>query len=245
VGRGDEPAVRLVPLAGGNAVTVIGWVTTLGGGVVTREPGGKLVYEEGGKREDLVDEKCGAKVVLVDRERQQLLVACTKPRGRPKLELVSRGRRLPLDVDVAHQSQDLVEGTRDSLYALYPGNDTKLLDLDGGKLAPLAPGDFVIAAHGGNALVRRGASLFVLNRGGAAPRALGVEVAPSLDIVTRPPLVVARPHVIDLEKGRVLGSVQGRPLGLSPDGKVLLASGGDASGKALGRGPLVWKRPSL
>lgn len=241
--RGDEPVVRLLPLAGGSAVTVTGYVTTLGSGVVAREPSGKLVYEENGKREDLTDEKCGAKIVLVDFQKEQLLVACTKPKGRPKLELVSRGRRLPLEVDVAHQSQDLVEGTRERLYPLYPGNDTKLLDLDAGRVTPLEPGDLVLATHRGRALVRRRASL-LLTSPGAEPRALSLEVSPALDTLARPPFVVTRPHVIDLESERVLGSVAARPLGLSPDGKVLVASGGDPDGASLAKGPLVWRTPA-
>lgn len=245
VGRGDEPVVRLLPLAGGNAETVTGFVTTLGEGWVVREPSGKLSFRQRGKSEELAAEKCGARVVLVDHANEQLLIACTKPKGRPKLELVRRGASLPLDADVAHQSQDQVEGTRERLFALYPGNDTKLLDLVEQKLLPLSAGDVVLASHGATSLVRRKTGLSFHDAARGSETAISGKLAPTLDLIVEPPLVAAAPLVLNLENARVLGAFSGRPLGLAPDGKVLVARGADADGDHLALGPLTWRAPTL
>ncbi len=244
VGRGDSPVVRLIPLDGGKPETVPGFVTTLGDGVVVREAPGRLLLRRAGKTEELSGERCGARVVHVDHEREQLVVACTKPKGRPKLELISVGKTLALDADVAHQSQDLTDGSRARLFALYPGNDTKLLDLSEKKLLPLAAGDAVLASHGGRSLVRRKRSLLLHDADRSSERPLEAALSPSLDSIAEPPMVVAAPAVVNIDTERLVGTISGRPLGLAPDGKVLIARGRDSDGTELATGPLVWQTPS-
>ena len=243
VARGDEPVVRLLPVDGTKPETVPGFVTTLGAGVVVREPPGRLLLRKSGPAEELSGEKCGARVVLVDHEREQLLVACTKPKGRPKLELVSSGRTVALDADLAHQSRDQTDATPVRLFALYPGNDTKLLDLATRKLAPLTPGDVVLASFGTRSLIRRKRSLVIFDVESGTERALPGAVSPSLDLTAAPPLVMAAPFVVNLETEKGIGTVTGRPLALAADGKVLIARGGDGDGSGLAVGPLVWQAP--
>ncbi len=243
LGRGDEPVVRLLPVDGGKTETVPGFVTTLGPGVVVREPPSRLVLRKNGKTEELAGDKCGARVMLVDHEREQLLVACTKPKGRPKLELVSSGRTVALDADVAHQSRDQTDAAASRWFALYPGNDTKLLDLADRRLIGLTPGDVVLASFGSRSLVRRKRTLVLFDVESGAEHPLEGNVSPSLDSISAPPLVMAAPFVVSLDRQKVVGTVSGRPLGMAPDGKVLVARGGDADGAALAVGPLVWQAP--
>ncbi|MBK7579372.1 MAG: hypothetical protein IPI67_04115 [Myxococcales bacterium] len=244
VGRGDEPVVRLAPLTGGATESVAGFVTALPSGVVLRGAGGKLTLRAATGTAELSPEPCGARVVLVDTSRDQLLVACTKAKGRPKLELVARRGRAELDADVAHQSQDLIQAATQRLFPLYPGSAVKLLDLVGKTLTPLSPGDIVLASDGSRALIRRKGQLVVFDVDGAKTEILDAKVDASAEAVVSAPFVAVAPIVANLASGSVIGSFDGRPLGLSPDGRVLVAAGGDGNARKLAVGPLVWRTPT-
>ena len=64
-----------------------------------------------------------------------------------------------------------------------------------------------------------------------------------LDTASRDALVAVRPLVVDLDSRRVIGRVAQRPLGVSRQGRVLVAIGAEASAERLAAGPLRWVEP--
>jgi hypothetical protein len=70
------------------------------------------------------------------------------------------------------------------------------------------------------------------------------ELDPLPDIVRVDGAAVVSPLVVDLSRGALLGTIVGRPLSVTTDGRVLVSQGGDASAQSLAIGPLVWRTPT-
>ncbi|MFO0566170.1 MAG: hypothetical protein U0263_10945 [Polyangiaceae bacterium] len=243
VRRGDEPVRRIVPLDGQKSETVPGLVVRFGDSRIVREGSGKLLLLAPGRSSEIANAKCNARIVHLDLVRKQLVTSCEESKGRAKLALWRNDQSVALDLEIAAPSHDRLEGGPARLLALYPGSDVKLLDLESATLFPLTSGDQVLATFGTRALLRRKGALVAVETTKREESTLGAGVDPRFDVSERAPLVAASPYVVDLATARVLGRFAGRPLGLAPDGKVLVASGGDADGEALAKGPLVWRSP--
>jgi hypothetical protein len=155
------------------------------------------------------------------------------------VEFVGRQARTPLEIDVAQLAFDepAVEPAR--LIALYPGADTVLFDVQKSFLHRLKSGDSVLASAGPRALVRRSKSILMFDAETGTLSALPGRLDPLGALLRQGALVFASPLLVDVEAGRVLGSVSGRPLALASSGKLLLPAA-PASSTALAEGPLTW-----
>jgi hypothetical protein len=173
-----------------------------------------------------------------------LVIACTGPKGRPKLELVGPGFRQELGIDVGAWNDDRPAGKSARLVALYPGNEVTLLDLDQKKLIPLESGDRVAAIWQTRALVRRKRGLVLYDVVSGERRALSGTTLPLAESITNNQYAAVAPLVVDLSQARVLGRIDGRPLAIAPDGRVAIADGGSADGTRLAMGPMVWHSPT-
>lgn len=241
VGRGETPVKTLAAIGENKAVLAQSFVLGLGEDRVLREPDGRLVLQRAGKTSELSPAQCGAKILHADARRTRLLVACTTPKGRPKLEIVGPGERVELGVDIASAPEDRGPGEPQRLVPVYPGTSAALVDLEQKKLVRLTDGDVVVATQAALALVRRGKRLLVIDADGKE-RDLALETDALPDTVTNGSLAIVAPFVVELSAANpVLGKSTGRPLALAPDGQVLVAKGSTAEG--LFEGPLEWKRP--
>jgi hypothetical protein len=243
VGHGDTPTLELAPASGGPARARPGFVAALGDATVERENDGRLVLRDGTAVSELAPAACGARVVHADRERHLLVVACARPKGRPKLWLVGAGERLDLRVSLSAAGSDRPPGPPSRLVALYPGSDTLLLDLETRRSVKVNGGGMVLATHGTVALVRRKRVLLLVDGTDGSERVLAGDLSPSLESFANGAVAFAAPWVVSLEAGKVLGRIEGRAYALAPNGRALVARGGDADADRLAVGPLAWLSP--
>ncbi|MCB9589979.1 MAG: hypothetical protein H6718_31485 [Polyangiaceae bacterium] len=236
-----------------------GLVTPLGSRLVFRQAGARLYtrgYRLGRPHTDAVElDGCEAHVLYADAARNSLVVACEPSAEdikkthnyRHAVELVrllgsGQLQRTPLGFDLAPIRSDTwgdtVTGPR--LLDFYPGSETRLLDMQDGRVLPLKVGDIVVHTFEAHALVRRRNALWLYDAEAKEP---WTDLHASVDEVAEE-LHHGRyswvsPQWIDLEEGRVLGT-QPRVLALSDDGRALVPvspEGGDAE---LVSGPLMW-----
>jgi hypothetical protein len=132
------------------------------------------------------------------------------------------------------------------LFALYPHNDTYLLDLETSKLAKLAETSRVLGSFEDAVLVERSAALYLatLNGNVVTEVALGRK-RPALGAVLQTAEFVSLgSQLFDLKAGRYVGDFREPPLALSNDGSGLIpAHAGDAT--RLPQGPLRFREADL
>jgi hypothetical protein len=242
--RGDQPATLVAPATGGRARLLESLVAPLRDRLLVRLPGGELFLRTWqGKRTRLGGGKCLGHLVHADVNRELALFACEQEEGRPLLELRGPGLRQELQIEVTGQATQIWPTNAPRLVPVYPGQDALLVDFEKRRTVPLQPRDGVLLVDGPRALVRRGDDLILLDVDAATEQALATLPQPLPDLVLEPPVAVVSPFVIDAHRGEVLGTQARRPLALTVDGHVLVATGRDADAGALARGPLVWRRP--
>jgi hypothetical protein len=233
--------VRALPSDGSPARDVPGFVAAWGTDLLSRKDDGSLYLAD----REIAPADCGAHVLFGDATRKLALVACSEAEGRPPLELVGAGVRVKLDADVAHLDSDHESSLGRRLVPVYPGANAALVDLRERKLQRLEAGDIIVAVDGDAALVRHGRHLVHL-RAGNAPRTLNGELPELPFTAVGLHHAAVTPFVVHIASGEVLGTFSGRPLAVSPEGRVLLAHT-DGDGEHLAIGPLRWtaaERPS-
>jgi hypothetical protein len=242
--RGDVGRLGVVPSSGGRIEWLSNLVMPLGADLVLREPGGRLLLRgPRGKSDELAPRECDARVVHADPERGLVLGVCTRGQAKSWLRLFGRGLRLDLGVELAPPSLDAPGGDSPRLFAIYPGRDAAVVDLDQKRLHRLESGDAVLAVGGPRALVRRRGALWLLDVTMGTAAKLG-GLGPELgDWVTNGPVAVVGSWVVDAELGQVLGRVARRPLAVTRSARVLVALGSDADAHHLAVGPLGWVKP--
>jgi len=250
---GDRPTTVLVSRDGTTATIAPDFAVPFGRGYIARGSNGALTLVSGTVRQPLADADCMGRVLMADPSRSLALVSCTndKPppdangKKRPKrvgVELLGVGYRQDLGVVVQPMALDRWPEMPRRLIPLYPGMDTLLVDLDQRRALPLRQGDRVIATNGAHALVRRerGVLAFDADHGTESPLIPSVE--PFAGLTLSGPLAAVGSTLLDAAAARVVGTLPGRPLLLTPSGDALIAEGGTASADAFARGPLRWHR---
>jgi hypothetical protein len=156
--------------------------------------------------------------------------------------------RVELGFDLAAYELDTTLPTREPTIALYPGNQTLLLNVRTRERWPLLDGTQVLAVSGTTALIEREQQLTVVRldaNGSATPRTVPVERTPFSGVLRSGTLVSVGPHVFDLNRMVYLGRyrVDVAPLALSRAGDGLLPAE-PATPTKLATGPLIWHAPS-
>ena len=242
--RGDQPATLVAPATGGRAKLMSSLVAPLRSRLLVRLPGGEIYLRSwSGKRVRLGEGQCLGHLVHADVDRGLALFACEQEEGRPLLELRGPGFRRELEIPVAGQAVRNWPASTARLIPVYPGQDALLVDFEKQATVALEPRDSVLLVAGSRALVRRGDDLLLIDVDSALERPLATLPHPIPDVQLQPPVAVVSPFVIDIERGKVLGTESGRPLAVTRDGHVLVAAGHDASADAVAVGPLLWRRP--
>jgi hypothetical protein len=244
---GERPTTTLVSRDGLTLRPAPDFAAPFGDGYVARGADGALALVGTKSRQLLADADCGGRVLFADPERGLLLVTCTNDKVRPKrvgVELVGVRYRQDLGVVVQSLALDRWPDVPVRLVPLYPGSEVLLVDLDTRKTVPLTPGDRVLATSAEFALVRREKALVWFDTERGTDVLLSSAIPPFAGLVVQGSVVAVGSLVIDARQGRVLGSVPGRPLALTPDGAALLAEGGAANATAFARGPLRWHTPA-
>lgn len=244
---GDRPSTFAVRREGGAPHAVPDFVMPFGSDLLTRAKDAPLVLELEGKKRKLTRPDCGARILHADPTRGLLLVACSVPKSplKANVELLTPAGRIDLGVAVAPTSVDrwpVLPPSR--LVALYPGSEVMLVDLERRKSLPLRPGDRVITTSGARALLRRGSSIYVYDAEALTETQLIADSGRFADVVVEGALVAVGSRVLNVNEGKLLGDVSGRPLALTREGDVLIADGGAPSADRLARGPLRWRKPA-
>jgi hypothetical protein len=245
IDRGDRPATVLVPLGGGPPVLEPDLVMPIGEALLLRDASGALLLSRAGKKRVLEPAACKGRIVHADAERELFVVGCAqKKTGKVSLELVTRGERKPLDIELASVEVDREVSDSPRLIALYPGLETALLDADRRELLPLKTSDVVLATRGARALVRRGNALLFYDADSRSEQLLPVTLARYPRLLVTHPFVFISPALVSLDTGLLVGRSTAQPLALSSEGQLLLSEVA-ADGARLARGPLHWQTPSL
>jgi hypothetical protein len=244
--RGDRVIPRVASSSGGAAEDALGLIGPLGPDLVLREPGGRVVLRDRRKKHyELGSEECALRILHLDRDRGLVLGVCSGGPLQKQLLLLGRGVRVALGLEVNSPSVDAPSGDTPRLFAVYPGRDAVLVDLDQKTLYRLSPEDSVLGVDGPRALVRRQAALWLLDMAANTTRAvteLGRELGDWLRSGT---MVAVGPWVVDVRTGRLLGKVARRPLAVARSGYALVALGQEADAQHLAVGPLRWVKPEL
>ncbi len=258
--RGDVPRTRLAPANGTRFEEAPGFVAILGDGFVLRERSERLVWRaaaeagegdagarSGAREIELAPAACAARIVYVDAARETLVVGCSSAGARWPLRLVARGYAAELGIDLAPTERLRPCEATPRLLALYPGQDTVLLDLERRVLVPLAAGDLVLCTHGKSALLQRARELWTFDVESNVRAFLAGNLAAQPDVLLSSPAVYVTPWVVDVRQGKVLGRFDAArpPLALAHSGRLLVWSSANpqANGADLPLGPLRWTEP--
>ncbi|HLV66656.1 MAG TPA: hypothetical protein VKY73_12625 [Polyangiaceae bacterium] len=241
----SDPTIHVVvPRDGGSPRRLDDLAVVFGTSLVRRSADGALFVDDGSTTRKLADAACKGRLVLTDPFHELFLLGCAIPKRPLRLgvELVTQTERRSLDIDVADLALDEPARRQERLVPLYPGADTVLFDTEQQALHWLERRDQVLGWRGAHALVRRGRNLFLFDADTAALRALPGKLERFADVTATGRMVHVSPVVVDLEKGRVLGSAPGPVLAVALSGAVLTATRA-ATAHELARGPLFWKLP--
>jgi hypothetical protein len=213
---------------------------------VGRATDGALFVQRGKARRLLAGAECGARILHADPARELFLVACTNTKNPAKaaVELLAPGSRQELGFAIQPALIDRWPEAPQRLVPLYPGSEAVLVDLETRVVHPLAPGDRVVTTSGARALVRRGKRFVLFDADSREESALGGDAERLAGVALESARAAFGTLVFDLEEGKLLGKVGGRPLALTPGGEALVAEGGSATGERLARGPLRWHTPA-
>ena len=241
---GDDVALRVAKATGGVARDAPGLVVPMGETLVVREADGALArLDVAGRRAPLARKSCDARLLHVDQGRGLALVTCIDSKGRNEPVLVGQGPAKPLGLGLAAAPGDhWLEGAP-RLVPLHPGNEAALLDLDRREVEMLTTGDRILSTSGARALVLRGHSL-VLHELGGSDRELGSELLPLAHIVHSGATFFVPPLVVDIARGKLLGTSDDRAFAVAADGTLLVPEGAAADAAHFARGPLRWKAPT-
>jgi hypothetical protein len=241
---GDRPVAFLVSRATAVAELAPDLALPLGKKQVTRGPDGTLSLAGPGGRRVLRAGDCAGRVLFADAQRELLLIACTggKNPQRAAVELVGPGSRLELGVELQPTAIDRWPERPARLHPLYPGSEALLVDLELRTKHALSPGDQVILAEGGRALVRRGRKLLFFDADSRRETAIPGDISRLPSVLVTSPMAMIGGRVFDVENGIELGAGPQRSLALTPAGELLAAEGGSATSTTLARGPLRWTR---
>lgn len=245
VDRGDRPTTVLVSLSGGAPLLEPDLVMPIGEALLLRDANGALLLSRAGKRRVLEPAACKGRVVHADAQRELFVVGCAqKKTGKVSLDLVVRGERKPLNIELAAVELDREVSDAPRLVALYPGLETALLDTDRRELVALKTSDVVLATRGGRALVRRGNTLLFYDADSRSEQLLPVSLDRYPQLLVTPPFVFISPALVNLDTAALVGRSSAHPLALSSAGELLLSEV-EADGAQVARGPLRWQTPSL
>jgi len=257
--QADAVSTYAISTRSGEAYRVKDFVGPLGDGFLFRDEQGALWLQRGATRQRLAPPECGAQVVHADSERRLALVACRGPQNEPRVRrskmkppapprarlplwLVGEGLSLDLGLGLGPTGADRWAERNERLIPIHAGADRRLLDLDTRRLLPLGPEDSVLSTFGPRALLVRERAIELVNAVSGA-RVFEIEhVEPLTSVLLVPGVAWVSPHVIDLERGSILGQTEGAAFALSETGQVLQTEHSARPGY-LPIGPLLWRTP--
>ncbi len=249
--RGDVSTLRVSASSGGPSLAAPGLVTALGAVLVVRGSDGQLALRAAdGSEQELSPASCGARVLHADAARQRLLATCStvEPRTRRRrleLELLGPGLRAPLGATLGAAPSDAQATLSSSPWVpVLAGQESLIVSLESGEVVRLEREAMVVALSDDAALLRQGTMLSLRTLPRGAERVLAEELPRIPEELLSAGLALVEPWVVDVATGQVLGAVSQRPLALAPDGRVLIALGGDPDLGSLAQGPLEWLAPA-
>lgn len=258
--QADALTTYVVSSRTGEAQRVKDFAGPLGDGFLFRDEQGALFLQRGQSRQRLAPAECGAQVVHADAERRLVLAACrgpqtdakprrsrkkrapTPPRARLPLWLFGEGLALDLGLGLGPTGADRWAEGAPRLVPIHAGAERRLLDMDKRTLLPLGATDSVLTTFGTRALLIREREIELIDavQGQRLLELAHTELLPSVLVASG--MAWVSPHVIDLERARVVGATEGAVFALSETGQVLQTEQAARAGM-LPQGPLVWRTP--
>jgi hypothetical protein len=240
-----------------------GFVMPLRGGWLRRERNGRLLLVRGGTQKQVASERCGARVLHADTERDLFLISCehyaldkpkveerkgTKrksapPKFRFELYLVAPGFVKDLEADLPATNHDHESSGPADLVPLRPGARSVLIDLERRRLLELLPDDRIVSVHGPRALVRRGSKLVLFDATTGKEQELAGRIATFPTLRARGAYAFVEPYLVDLTSGLVSQDPTSTPMLVTSTGRLLVPAT-PASAEEWARGPLRWIEPA-
>ncbi len=245
---GDESKPRLLRLSTGELIDAPGFVMTVGENIVVRNDTAELrLLTPSGERRKISSDTCNARVLHADAKRETVVFGCAGAYGaRRDIFLRTPTARKHLNVDIAAFEQDTrFDGYPDWL-ALYPHNDSTLLNLEDGELYKLPEGSRTLATFTTNALVDDGGKLLFAHLDGADTKpklhwtATNRTRKPLEPLLIALPLIALGEELFDIEHRRWLGRFSQTPLAVSSDGRGLIPRR-PGTDRRLALGPVQWE----
>lgn len=262
-GRGGEVTTLLASTDDLVLHPTPGFVMPLRGGWLRRERNGRLLLVRGGTQKQVASERCGARVLHADTERDLFLISCehhalekpkveerkngkgrksAPPKFRFELYLVAPGFVKDLEADLPATNSDHEPSAPTDLVPLRPGARSVLIDLERRRLLELLPDDRIVSVHGPRALVRRGSKLILFDATTQKERELASRVATFPTLRSRGSHAFVEPYLVELTSGAVPLEHAGSPLTITTTGRLLVPET-PASADEWARGPLRWIEP--
>ncbi|QRK10594.1 hypothetical protein JQX13_11190 [Archangium violaceum] len=242
---GDKPSFALTRVSGGPLVPADDMLLPVGDlGLRRGEQGELFVEDASGQRTEWVPASCGAQIVHVDLEHQQLLVTCTAQGNALELHGARVHQPLGLSVEPPRRRNKLSsEPTR--LYPVTPmppARNQSIVDLETRTVHPVPMPGEVNYTDGTRALVVQASEadstrrLWFMDVATGETRELGpVE---GYGITTAGNLVYIQGALVDLSTGQLLGKVEDNIDILDTQGRTLRT--GSLGGREAPIGPLQW-----
>jgi hypothetical protein len=240
---GDQAVTTIVPVSGGKARRVDGFVTSLDSSlIVTQGREGLAAIGEKGKR-PISTGDCDLHVVALSTQYGQILCTCSDTKGLSNLELDSlKGmQRFPFEVPISMLDWTTPEPGR--FRALYSGTRTYLVDYQLARATQLQDRDQLLAQGAAGIILRRGTEVVLVNPDTSAAKTLMNQLAAGTRIVMGPGHVVVGQTILSAERGQVLGIVTQSTMAVAANGCVLVALGATPDKRPFYRGPLQWACP--
>ncbi|PTL84889.1 hypothetical protein [Vitiosangium sp. GDMCC 1.1324] len=249
---GDKPTFVLRRVNGGPIVPADDMLVLVGNFLLKRGAQGELSAEDAsGQRTEWVPASCGARIIHVDTEHEQLLVACTAQGNALELHGARVHQSLGLSVEPPRREDLSGEPTR--LYPVTPSAPAggapsplkqTLVDLETRTLHPVpVPGE-VHYTDGTRVLVVQSSetsqakTLWFLDTATGEQRELGSLPPEGYGIEAAGNFVSILGVLVDLGTGRILGPVDESLEILDTQGRTL--SAGNKMGRQAPLGPVQW-----
>ena len=240
---GDQPVTTIVPVSGGKARRLDGFVTSLDSSlIVTQGREGLAAIGEKGKR-PISSSDCDLHVVALSTQYGQILCTCSDMKGHSNLELDSlKGmQRFPFEVPISMLDWTTPESGR--FRALYSGTRTYLVDYQLARATQLQDRDQLLAQGAAGIMLRRGTEVVLVNPDTSATKTLMDQLVAGTRVVMGPGHVVVGQTILSAEQGKILGIVTQSTMAVAANGCVLVALGATPDRRPFDRGPLQWVCP--
>ncbi len=239
-GSGDQPTTRFA-FRGGVAREIDGVVGYLGGDLMLRAEDGAIQLDDGRSTKEIIPAACGAQIVGIDRHRGRIIAIC-RAEARTPLRWYDRSGAVKDLGQISRYAKDdhLFPASRHFLAQAKDAHGL-IIDLETGRRRSIDGRQQVVATTSAFTLVNRAGTIVLLTPEGE--RVLASINTDYPTTLVRGDYAAVDRYVFHLKSGRLVGRVEGPPVGLSENGEILVSRDLPMLARSLDAGPLKWVQP--